>query len=67
MGIIDADAHVIEIDQTWDYMDPSERHYRPGTAYQTLENGEVMKYCIIGGSAIRTARPGGGPRGEFGL
>ncbi len=67
MGIIDADAHVIEIDQTWDYMDPSERHYRPGTAYQTLENGEVMKYWIIGGRAIRTAWPGGGPRGEFGL
>lgn len=67
MGIIDADAHVIEIDQTWDYMDPSERHYRPGTAYQTLENGEVMKYWIIDGRAIRTAWPGGGPRGEFGL
>ena len=26
-----------------------------------------MKYWIIGGRAIRTAWPGGGPRGEFGL
>ena len=67
MGIIDADAHVIEIDQTWEYMDPSERHYKPGTAYQTLESGEVMKYWIIDGRAIRTAWPGGGPRGEFGV
>ena len=67
MGIIDADAHVIEIDQTWEYMDPSERHYKPGTAYQTLESGEVMKYWVIDGRAIRTAWPGGGPRGEFGV
>ena len=43
MGIIDADAHVIEIDETWEYMDPGERQYKPGTAYQTLENGEVVK------------------------
>ena len=67
MGIIDADAHVIEIDQTWEYMDPSERQYKPGTAYQTLESGEVMKYWVIDGRAIRTAWPGGGPRGEFGV
>ncbi len=67
MGIIDADAHVIEIDQTWAYMDPSERRYMPGTAYQTLESGEMLKYWIIGGRAIKTAWPGGGPRGEFGV
>ena len=67
MGIIDADAHVIEIDQTWEHMDPSERQYKPGTAYQTLESGEVMKYWVIDGRAIRTAWPGGGPRGEFGV
>ncbi len=67
MGIIDADAHVIEIDQTWEYMDPSERQYKPGTAYQTLESGEVVKYWIVGGHLIKTAWPGGGPRGEFGV
>ena len=27
--IIDADAHVIETEHTWDYMDPSERKFRP--------------------------------------
>lgn len=31
MGYIDADSHVIECDATWDYLDPSERHYRPVT------------------------------------
>ena len=67
MGIIDADAHVIEIDQTWEYMDPSERRYKPGTAYQTLESGEIVKYWIIGGRAMRTQWPQGGENGEFGL
>ena len=27
--IIDADAHVIETQLTWDYLEPSERKYRP--------------------------------------
>ena len=67
MPIIDADAHVIEIDATWEYMDPSERQYKPGTSYKTLESGEIVKYWIIGGRAIRTSWPGGGPQGEFGL
>jgi predicted TIM-barrel fold metal-dependent hydrolase len=29
MGYVDCDAHVVECDETWDYFDPSERHYRP--------------------------------------
>ena len=28
-GAIDADAHVVETDHTWDYMDPSDEKYRP--------------------------------------
>ena len=28
-GAIDADAHVVESDHTWDYMDPSDEKYRP--------------------------------------
>ena len=27
--VIDADAHVVESAHTWDYMDPSEKQYRP--------------------------------------
>ena len=67
MGMIDADAHVIEIDATWEYMDPEERHYKPGVSYRTLDSGEVTKHWIIGGRAIRTPWPGGGPQGELGL
>ena len=29
MATIDADAHVVESEHTWDYMDPSDRKYRP--------------------------------------
>jgi len=29
MPTIDADAHVIETERTWDFLDPSERKYRP--------------------------------------
>jgi len=28
MATIDADAHVVESEHTWDYMDPAERKYR---------------------------------------
>ena len=30
MGWVDADAHVVESPLTWDYLEPSERKYRPG-------------------------------------
>ncbi len=29
LPIIDADAHVIETDRTWDYLDSSDRKFRP--------------------------------------
>ena len=29
MTVIDADTHVIETDHTWDYLDPSEKQFRP--------------------------------------
>ena len=29
LDVIDADAHVIETEHTWDYLEPSEQKYRP--------------------------------------
>ena len=29
MPMIDADAHVVETEATWDFMDPSDQHLRP--------------------------------------
>ncbi len=31
MAIIDADAHVIETDRTWDYFDEADLRYKPFT------------------------------------
>ena len=31
MGFIDSDSHVLECEDTWDCIDPSEREYRPIT------------------------------------
>lgn len=33
MGYIDCDSHVIETEETWSYLDPGEREYRPTTMY----------------------------------
>jgi len=27
--VVDADAHVLETERTWDYLEPSEQKYRP--------------------------------------
>ena len=32
MGIVDPDAHVIEIDKAWEYMDPGRSATTPGQA-----------------------------------
>ena len=64
MPIIDADAHVVEIDETWDYLAPSEREYKPGVVYERLENGETLKYWVIGDNKIGTPWPGGGTRSD---
>ncbi len=48
MATIDADAHVIETDRTWDYMDESESKYRPVTVAPV--NGDSRRlYWIIDG------------------
>src|ERR1700722_4618105 len=31
MGYIDCDAHVLENDSTWNFLDPDEREFRPQT------------------------------------
>ena len=44
-SVIDADAHVIETEHTWDYMEPSEKKYRPRLFY-TPED-ETRQYWVI--------------------
>ena len=43
--IIDADAHVIETERTWDYLDESDRNYRP-RLYST-PNDPMRQYWVL--------------------
>lgn len=45
LPIIDADAHVIETERTWDYLDPSDRKYRP-KLFTTAEDA-TRQYWVI--------------------
>jgi predicted TIM-barrel fold metal-dependent hydrolase len=45
ISIIDADAHVIETERTWDYLDPSERKFRP-KLFSTSEDA-TRQYWVI--------------------
>lgn len=49
MPIIDADAHVIETDRTWEYMDESERQLKPVTVRPTGGPAAGGAYWLIDG------------------
>ena len=45
LPIIDADAHVIETEHTWDYLEPSERKFRPRLFYSP--DDKTRQYWVI--------------------
>lgn len=47
--VIDADAHVVESARTWEYMDPSERQYRPVPLEAPEEAGVKLQFWLIDG------------------
>ena len=49
MKIIDADAHVVESAHTWDYMEPSEKKYRPVSLEAREEAGVKLQFWLIDG------------------
>ena len=60
MPVIDSDAHVVETEQTWAYMDPEDEKYRP----QVVDDGTGAKFWKIDGEIRARAR---GPVAAFGL
>ena len=71
MATIDADAHVVESEHTWDYMDPAERKYRPilvsphgapeeRPVRSILDTGSVRSYWLIDGKSRGTQQAGAG-------
>jgi predicted TIM-barrel fold metal-dependent hydrolase len=49
MLTIDADAHVIETERTWDYMDEADLQFRPVRLTQAASPGEGQEYWLIDG------------------
>jgi uncharacterized protein len=46
-AVIDADAHVVETAQTWEYMDPEDRKYRP-VHLEAPDDGQRQYWLIDG-------------------
>ena len=54
MPVIDSDAHVVETEHTWDYMDPSDSQYRPSLVSASGEPGRER--WMIDGKVRRQAQ-----------
>jgi 4-hydroxy-3-methylbut-2-enyl diphosphate reductase len=54
MATIDADAHVVESDRTWEYLDPADLQYRPRLVHPL---GEPRASWFIDGKLRGLARP----------
>lgn len=54
MPVIDADAHVIETERTWDYLAQSEQRFRPHTAAPTDQAGagRPQEFWIVDGRML---------------
>ena len=46
---VDADSHVVESARTWDYMEPSERQYRPVPLENREDAGVKLQFWLIDG------------------
>lgn len=49
MPIIDADAHVVETEATWNFMDPDEAAFRPIIAVDRMSPEDSKQYWVIDG------------------
>lgn len=52
MLTIDADAHVIECEKTWDYLEGEDCRYRPVSLTVDMPTGKKHSYWFIGGRMI---------------
>jgi len=52
MPTIDADAHVIESERTWDYLEGNDKRFRPVATSTELPGGRTLSYWIIDGRLI---------------
>src|SRR5438552_17935008 len=48
--IVDADAHVVETEHTWDYLDGNEKKFRP-QLFSSVDNSN-MQYWFVEGKSV---------------
>jgi predicted TIM-barrel fold metal-dependent hydrolase len=53
MPVIDADAHVIETERTWDYLKGDERRFRPEGIRLEQGDGRTNEFWLIDGRRLR--------------
>ena len=56
MTVIDADAHVLETEETWEYMEPSDRKYRPQVRTVSTTRFDEQEFWFIDGK-VRRRKP----------
>ena len=56
MPTIDSDAHVVESDHTWDYMDASDQKFRPEIVEPKHQEGRKNAYWLVDGKLRGLAR-----------
>src|SRR5205807_1729782 len=64
MPVIDADTHVVEAEQTWNYLDPSEQQFRPVIV---RPYGDAGKDCWLIDGTVRGAARQAANAGNLGL
>lgn len=52
MLTIDADAHVIETEKTWEYLEGGDRRFRPVAISVDMPSGKRRNFWIIDGQLI---------------
>jgi predicted TIM-barrel fold metal-dependent hydrolase len=52
MPTIDADAHVIESERTWDYLEGSDKRFRPVASAIDREGGRQLQFWVVDGRLI---------------
>jgi predicted TIM-barrel fold metal-dependent hydrolase len=65
MGFIDTDTHVIECEESWDYLEPSEREHRPVTVEVPVKGSGPKQMYLIGETFCRRF-PSNGQGSGFG-
>jgi predicted TIM-barrel fold metal-dependent hydrolase len=58
MAIIDSDAHVIETDHTWEFLQESDRRYRPLRVAQVSPEGAKREFWVVDGRLLPVRQPG---------